>query len=204
MSSAPARSSATRRPTILTWQGVDAPRLESVRLVMMEGRLRASGRIIAAADPSRGVEAYNASFEGAIERSEAAGRLLLRTITADEERQVSLNRTEDGVWLIQVGQDAERKEFDGAIDVDVANAVIFNALPIRRLRLHRQAGEHEMAVVYVSLPDLSVRMVRQTYRTVSINSDGAVINVSRADLDADLVVDRDGLVIDYPGLARRV
>jgi hypothetical protein len=199
-----ARSSAmsARRPTILTWQGDHPPSLESLRLRVSEGRTRASGRMIAAGAEHR--EAFSASFEAAFDRSETAGRLLLRTATAEEERQVSLSRTEDGVWLVDHGQGAERNAFDGAIDVDVSGAVTFNALPIRRLGLHRQPGEHELPVVYVTLPELSIRLVRQTYRTVSINDTGAVINFSNADTNVDLVVDTDGLAIEFPGLARRV
>ncbi|HEU5470832.1 MAG TPA: putative glycolipid-binding domain-containing protein [Actinophytocola sp.] len=198
-------SQQPRRPVLLTWQRVQWPSLESVRLLYSGGRLRASGRIVAAANAATGVEAFNASFSAAVERAEEAGRLLLRTTTADEERQVSVSRTEDGVWLIDHGTGtAQRNAFDGAIDVDVAGAVTFNALPVRRLGLHREPGEHELPVLWVSLPDLSVRLVRQTYRTVSITPDGAVINYSDGELATDLTVDRDGMVVEFPGRARRI
>ena len=80
----------------------------------------------------------------------------------------------------------------------------FNALPIRRLGLHREPGEHELPVLFVSLPDLSVRLVHQTYRTVSVDENGAVINYLDADLGTDLTVDRDGMVVDFPARARRI
>ena len=139
---------------MMTWQGTASPRLESVRLLVSDGRLRASGRVVAAASPT--AEAYSASFEFSVARTGDVGRGLLRTITAEEERQISVGRTEDGVWLIDHGQGADRNEFDGAADVDVAGLVTFTSLPIRRLGLHRQAGEHELPVLYVSMPDLSV------------------------------------------------
>lgn len=189
---------------MLTWQRVVSPSLESVRLLFSEGRLRASGRIIAAANQAAGVEAFSASFSASVERADEAGRLLLRTTTADEERQVSLSRTEDGVWLVDHGHGAHRNAFDGAIDVDVAGAVTFNALPIRRLGLHREAGEHELPVVWVSLPDLSVSLVRQTYRTISIDDGGAVIRYADRDLTADLIVDVNGMVVEFPGRANRI
>jgi hypothetical protein len=189
---------------MLTWQRVVAPSLESVRLLFSEGRLRASGRIIAATDQRTETEAFSASFSASVERAEEAGRLLLRTTTADEERQVSLSRTEDGVWLVDHGHGAHRNAFDGAIDVDVSGAVTFNALPIRRLGLHREAGEYELPCVWVSLPDLTVTLVRQTYRTVSISEDGAVINYSDQHITADLTVDSNGMVVDFPGRAHRI
>jgi hypothetical protein len=189
---------------MLTWQRVVTPSLESVRLLFSEGRLRASGRIIAATNQATGTEAFSASFSASVERAEEAGRLLLRTTTADEERQVSLSRTEDGVWLVDHGNGAHRNAFDGAIDVDVSGAVTFNALPIRRLGLHREPGEYELPCVWLSLPDLTVTLVRQTYRTVSISEDGAVINYSDQSLTADLTVDANGMVVDFPGRARRI
>jgi uncharacterized protein len=195
-------SSPTRKPIMLTWQGTASPRLESVRLVVSDGRLRAAGRVVAAASPT--ADAYSASFEFSVARSGDVGKGLLRTITAEEERQISVGRTEDGVWLIDHGQGAARNEYDGAADVDVAGLVTFTALPIRRLGLHREPGTHELPVLYVSMPDLNVRLVHQTYRTVSTSEDGAVINYSVPGFTADITVDSDGMVIDYPDIATRV
>jgi len=187
---------------MMTWQGVAAPRLESVRLLVSDGRLRASGRVVAAASETS--EAYSASFEFSVARTGDVGKGLLRTTTADEERHISVGRTEDGVWLIDHGQSSARNEFDGAADVDVAGLVTFTSLPIRRLGLHREPATHELPVLYVSMPDLSVRLTHQTYRTVSTSAEGAVINYSVPDFTADLTVDREGLVVDYPGIATRI
>src|SRR5262249_21944567 len=150
-------------------------------------RLRAYGRIVAAANQATGVQAFNASFAASVESAEEAGRVMFRTTTADEETHMSLSRSEDGVWLIDHGDGTQqRSSFDGAVDIDVAGAVTFNALPIRRLNLHREAGEYELPVLMISLPDLSIRVVRQTYCTVSLDENGSVINYSDADLGADL------------------
>jgi uncharacterized protein len=189
---------------MLTWQRVASPSLESVRLLFSEGRLRASGRIIAAANQDDETEAFSGSFSASVERADEAARLLLRTTTADEERQVSLSRTEDGIWLVDHGHGAHRNAFDGAIDVDVTGAVTFNALPIRRLGLHREAASHEVPVLCVALPDLAVTLVRQTYRTVSIDEHGAVINYTDPNFSADLTVDPNGMIIDFPGRAHRI
>jgi hypothetical protein len=192
----------TRKGTILTWQGVSAPSLESVRLLVADDRLKASGRLIAAADGDK--EAFSTSFEVATDARGAFNRLLIRATTAEEERQISVNRTEDGLWLVDRGQGTERSTFGGALEVDVAGAVVFNALPIRRLGLHREAGEHELPVVYVSLPDLSVRVAQHTYTTVSIGEETSVVSRRDEKFTADLTVDSSGFVIEYPRLARRV
>ena len=195
---------AARKPAVLTWQGGPPTTLESVRLLFSDTRLRASGRLIAAADRDADREAFSASFEASIDKGEAAGRLLLRTTTGEAERQISLSRTEDGIWLVDYGSESTRDEFSGAVTVDVAGAVTFNTLPIRRLGVHRTAGEFEIPVVCVSMPDLSVTLITQTYRTVDITPEGAVVNFTRGDFTADITVDPEGIVIDYPGVARRV
>ncbi|MFI7675034.1 putative glycolipid-binding domain-containing protein [Actinophytocola sp. NPDC049390] len=184
----------------MTWQGTNRTSLESVRLFVSDGRLRASGRLIVASETP-----YSASFEFTAARKGDVGRGLLRTTAADTERSVSVGRTEDGIWLIDDGNGATaRNEFEGAVDVDVAGSVTFTALPIRRLGLHRRAGEVELPVLYVSMPDLAVKLVRQTYRTVEITDDGAVINYTDAHRSADIVVDKDGLPVTYPDVAQRL
>jgi len=190
----------TRKPIIVTWQGTDRTSLESVRLFVSDGRLRASGRLVVAAE-----SAFSASFEFTASRAGDVGRGLLRTTASDTERQISVGRTEDGIWLIDHGKGAtERNEFDGAADVDVAGSLTFTALPIRRLGLHREMATAELPVLYISMPDLTVTLVRQTYRTVSITDDGAVINYTDDHRSADIVVDRDGLPVEYPGVATRL
>jgi uncharacterized protein len=189
----------TRKPIVVTWQGTTRTSLESVRLFVSDGRLRASGRLIVAQD-----RPFSSSFEFTVARSGDVGRGLLRTTAADTERSISVGRTQDGMWLIDRGEGAERNAFDGAVDVDVAGSVTFTALPIRRLGLHREPGEAELPVLYISTPDLTVTLVRQTYRTVSITEDGAVINYKDAHRDADIVVDSDGLPVTYPDVATRL
>jgi uncharacterized protein len=187
----------SRKPIIVTWQGTSRTSLESVRLFVSDGRLRASGRLV--------VADFSASFEFTASRAGDVGRGLLRTTAADSERQISLGRTEDGVWLVDHGKGAtERNEFEGALDVDVAGSVTFTALPIRRLGLHRTPATAELPVLYVSMPDLTVTLVRQTYRTVSITDTGAIINYTDANRTADIEVDRDGLPLHYPGVADRL
>jgi hypothetical protein len=187
---------------MVTWQGLTGPRMESARLVLSEQRIKGSGRVVAAA--IEGKEAYNASFELSVGENGVVSRLLLRSATAEEERTMSLSRTEDGMWIVDRGRGAERRDFEGALDVNLQSSVLFNALPVRRLGLHREAGEHELPVVWVSLPDLSVSLVRERYRTISVDENGSVLALDRGDASVELSVDSNGLVVEYPGLARRV
>ncbi|WP_158852393.1 putative glycolipid-binding domain-containing protein [Saccharothrix deserti] len=185
---------------MVTWQGYDVPRLEQVRFLLSERKLRASGRLVTAG-PS---EQFSGSFEVSVGETGAVTRLLLRTSTVSEERQISVSRSSEGIWLVDSGQGAERADFDGAVDVDVQFAVLFNAIPIRRLNLQHEEGDHEIPVVYVTLPDLSVQLVRQRYRTVSLGEDRSVVSFTHGEFEQDITVDRTGLVVDYPRIAYRI
>ncbi|WP_084467840.1 putative glycolipid-binding domain-containing protein [Actinokineospora inagensis] len=193
-----------RNPSVVTWQGTAPTSLESVRLLLGDGRVRASGRLIVAADPSSGGEPYSASYEASLDKGEESVRLLLRTTTAEQERQISLSRAEDGTWLVDHGQNSTRDTFGGSVTVHVAGALTFTTLPVRRLGLHRTPGEFEIPVVHVSLPDLRVRLASQTYRTVSVDERGAVIAFSQGEFSTELTVDPEGVVVDFPGVATRV
>ncbi len=195
------RSPAARRPEMITWQGLHEPRLEQVRLLLSSDlRLRASGRLVAAGPD----EQFNASFEVSVGESGQVNRLLLRTATVLEERQCSLSRTEDGAWLVDHGQGSKRETFNDALDVDVQFSVLFNAIPIRRLGLHREEGEHNLPVVRVSLPDLTVRAVTQTYKTISVGDEVSVVRFKSGGFEQNIKVDQNGLVVEYPLISKRI
>jgi len=187
---------------MLTWLSADAPRLEGVRVVLGERRMRATGAVVSTANS--GEPAFSATYSLSTGETGVVSRVSVRAVNAEGERQVTLNRSEDGMWLVDYGQGSQRTDFDGAVDVDVSACVLFNAIPVRRLRLHEEPGEHSLPVVYVRLPKLSVHLVRQTYRGVVAADRPPVVSFQQDDFTADLTVDADGLVVDYPGLARRV
>jgi hypothetical protein len=83
---------------------------------------------------------------------------------------------------------------------------MLNTVPIRRLGLHKAAGEHTLTTVFVSLPELAVSQVTEVYRTVSVLGDSghALIELRRGELVVELVVDADGVLASYPGVATRL
>jgi uncharacterized protein len=186
---------------MLAWAGVDCLRLEAARVVLGERGLRATGSLVNA--QQEGIEAYSASYSLATDEACVAQRLTVRTARAQGEQHVTLTRSEEGVWLVDHGQGAARTHFGGALDVDLGFSPLFNALPIRRLSLHRGAARHDLPVVFVALPSLEVCRVSQTYRTVSLG-EPAVVGISSDSWEAEFTVDADGLVLEYPGVARRV
>ena len=185
---------------MLAWAGVDGLRLEATRVVLGERGMRATGSMVSAARED--VETYSASYSLTTDELGVVQRLTVRTTRAQGEQHVAITRSEEGIWLVDHGQGAARSNFGGALDVDLAFSPLFNALPVRRLGIHRGAPKDELSVVFVALPSLEVCRVAQTYRPVSVG-EPAVVSISSDSFEAELTVDADGLVLEYPGLAHR-
>ena len=77
-------------------------------------------------------------------------------------------------------------------------------MPILRHRLQQGGEFHDFEMAWVSLPDLNVRASLQRYSFVRKDEKLAVIRYQSRDGDfqADLTVDGDGIVLDYPGIGR--
>lgn len=184
--------------SMLTWQADDKVGLEGVRLLLLGGGLRALGRMVRAE--------FTASYRLVVDDTGVLHRVSITSATHERERHLTLNRSEEGNWLADSSSGSNQRSYDGALDVDLAHSVLFNSLPIRRLGLHRDAGDVTVKMVYVTLPDLEVQLVDQRYHTVStLDADGrAVVGFSWDEFSADIAVDPDGVVLAYPGVATRL
>lgn len=137
--------------------------------------------------------------------------LLLRSgwefqnLTLDTARpgfpQLSLSRR-NGAWTNVTTGDA-LPELDGCIDIDIAATPFTNSLPIHRLALREGAGA-EILVAHLAAPDFVPKPVRQRYTCLSQGRRYRFESLDGSGFTADLEVDGDGLVGDYPGLFRRV
>ena len=186
-------------PAILTWRAHNLPRMESVRVQLSGNRIKAYGRIVSAATET--TPAFSASYDLVTDEAGGTKRLSMTVTLAERERQLSIARDEENMWLVQdpTGQ-TSRAAYDGALDVDVVFSPFFNALPIRRTALHRRIDSLILPVVYVWLPELEVKPA-----TLSYSSEGdGVINLQSPVANTPLSVDDDGFIVEYPGLAERI
>ena len=131
------------------------------------------------------------------------GRLRSATLSVtDDAGSRGLDLVADGAGHWRDGTNGALPALDGCLDIDIWPTPFTNAFPIRRTPF--AIGERRMVrVAWVEAPALTVRPVPQAYtrlrdrlyRFESLDGSGFV---------ADLAVDGDGLVIDYPGLFARV
>jgi hypothetical protein len=198
VSAAQSEENESAWPAILTWRAHDVPRMESVRVQLSGNRIKAYGRIVAAAAGTH--PAFSASYDLVTDERGATDRLSLTVTLAERERQLSIARDDENMWLVQnhTGQ-TTRAAYDGALDVDVVFSPFFNALPIRRTGLYQRTDSVALPVVYVSLPDLAVGPA-----TISYSSAADGIKLHSPAADTTVTVDSDGFILDYPGLAERI
>jgi hypothetical protein len=172
--------------------------MESVRVQLSGNRIKAYGRIVAAATASH--PAFSASYDLVTDESGATKRLSLTVTLAERERQLSIARDEENMWLVQQHTgETNRAAYGGALDVDVIFSPFFNALPIRRTGLYERSESVVLPVVYVRLPELSVDEA-----TISYSSAPDGIKLHSPVAETKVTVDSEGFILDYPGLAERI
>jgi len=173
--------------------------MESARVQLSGKRIKAVGRIVAAATATN--PAFGAFYEVQTDESGATKRFGLTVTLAERERQLAIARDDENMWLVTDHQGESRAPYDGALDLDVVFSPFFNALPIRRLGVHERADSVTLPVVYVHVPEMTVSAA-----TVSYTSAGRLdgIKLRSPVADTTVRVDADGFIVDYPGLAERI
>ncbi|MBV9537679.1 MAG: putative glycolipid-binding domain-containing protein [Acidisphaera sp.] len=116
-----------------------------------------------------------------------------------EERRLDLRADGEGNWRDGGGQAVAALQ--GCVDIDVSATPFTNTLPIRRLGLAPQTAV-DIIVAYVAVPALTVASALQRYTCLETGRRYRYEGPLRR-FTAELCVDQDGLVLDYPGLFRR-
>lgn len=127
-------------------------------------------------------------------------RELTMTLSGKEgEKQLELSGDGKGNWSDSSGP---LPGLDSCTDLDINLTPLTNTLPIRRLNL--TSGEfRDLRVAYVAVPELSVRPVTQRYTRLTRPEGSTEYRYQSGAFQADLPVDADGFVLDYPGIWHR-
>ena len=120
--------------------------------------------------------------------------------TNGSTRSLDLRTDGEGHWWARNGSPID--ELDGCIDIDIWPTPFTNTFPIRRNGM--SIGERrEFQMAWVFAPDLTVRPQRQAYTRLAERL-YLFENLDGSGFKADLPVDDDGVVLDYPELFERV
>ncbi|WP_265522869.1 putative glycolipid-binding domain-containing protein [Oerskovia flava] len=195
------------------WVGEDDPaRIDAASVLLEPDRLRAVGT-------SRSAD-YTTSWSLVTDTGWRTQRLEVTAYGFGWSRGLALLRDPDDGWrattwaagsadLPPAGIEDAASLVD-AVDCDLGLCPVTNTMPMLRLGLPGDAegGEHSLVMAWVEVPSLRVLRSDQRYAArapVDPATGLGVVRYSSASRDfiADLTVDADGLVVDYPGLARR-
>lgn len=179
------------------WISIDERSIEHLHLEENGAGFAADGLIIRLGDDASHRLRYR--IEG-----DAAWRirkLLLRKVE-ETAPAVVLHSDGDGRWTDEAGERVPA--LDGCRDVDIQASPFTNTLAIRRLAL-TPGDAAEICVAFVTVPELEVHAFRQRYTRLNTSPQGTVYRYEslESDFAADLPVDADGLLIEYPGYFRR-
>ena len=151
---------------------------------------------------------YRLNYKIKIESNWQARKLTLEVNTAEGTTSRML-RT-DGIGHWRDDTTAMLTELNGCLDIDIQATPFTNLLPIRRLK--QKAGQqNEIGVVYIEVPSLQISAKRQRYTCLDPLRPAAAGVAGRylyegpiGEFKAELPVEADGMVTDYPDLFRRV
>jgi len=180
------------------WTPWEGPGLEHLHLRQERGSIVADGVIIGLAEGAPFRVRYTIACDDRW-RLRAADVVSL----GNDRRELHLRADGTGVWTNEAGQPLP--DLAGCIEVDISATPFTNTLPIRRLDL-RPGDSRDVPVAYIAIPDFTLRQVPQRYTRLDARADEALYLYEGLlwDFRAELPVDGDGVVTDYPGLFRRV
>jgi hypothetical protein len=178
------------------WSAWDGPGLGHLRLAIRDSGVVADGLVVGVAEG----QPYRLSYEVRCDRLWRVRAA--RVGVPGEPPKVELLSDGEGNWT---GPDGRAVAYlEGCGYVDVSETPFTNTLPIRRLGL--APGESaEISVAYFDGTELQPWPEPQRYTRLETGDGGGRYRFESLDggFTADLPVDSDGLVLDYPGRFRR-
>jgi hypothetical protein len=142
--------------------------------------------------------AAEARYELACDNAFRTRRAHVAVREAGGERTLHIT-AENGRWY---ANGRENQAVQGALDIDLGWSPSTNTLPIRRLNLAVGQSSGGFTAAWVRFPELTLEPLRQEYlrlsdRTYRYSSRGGAFT-------AQLLVDGDGVVLDYESFWQRV
>ena len=179
------------------WSAWDNSGLEHLRLAIRKDAVVADGMVLGVSEGRPFRIAYEV-------RCDRLWRVrAVRVGIPGTQPRVDLLSDGEGNWTASDGRPVTYLE--GCEYVDISVTPFTNTLPIRRLGLAPKESA-EISVAYVEGTELQARPEPQRYTCLEKGDGGGLYRFLSLDggFTADLTVDSDGLVLDYPELFRRV
>lgn len=182
------------RKVAARWRSREGAGVDHVEIGPEGGGIVARGTIVG---ERGGAEPYGVQYR--ID-CDAAWRVRALALGTNAGHEIRLVADGDGRWTNEAGE--RLPAFDGCIDVDLAGTPFTNILPIRRLDW-REGERRELRMLYVPFDSFAPTVDGQIYTCLEPGRRFLYEAADRS-FSAELVVDEDGLVTDYPALFSRM
>jgi uncharacterized protein len=193
----------------LVWTGVEEWLAETAAVELGDDGLRAIGTQIGS-DPVP----FRVDYRLEAPENFVTKELELTATAEGWRRHLLLRHDGSGAWTAEVEDDGdvpggpwdgELPDLSSAKDIDIQNSPLTNTMPILRHGF-QDGGSGEFVMAFVLTPTLRVEASRQGYEHLRHGDGGAIVRYLSlgSDFRADLELDRNGLLVFYPRLARRV
>jgi hypothetical protein len=106
----------------------------------------------------------------------------------------------EALHLELVGERTLEIELNGADFFDLGWSPLFNSLPVIRDQLLEPGPPRDYLMRWIDVPSLEVSMSEQRYEPLA--GDG-VVRFRARDFVSDLTFDKEGFVVNYPGIGAR-
>jgi hypothetical protein len=182
----------------VVWESLDGPGVEHLRLSQSAAGLVASGVV----NSMRPQYAFRLHYVVSAGPDWRVNEITLN-LAAPTTSELHLHCDEQLHWRHHDGEPVP--ELDGCAIVDISATPFTNTLAIRRGDLE-PGQSRQFDVAYFAVPELRFSRVRQRYTCLERGPSGGRYRYEGlgSGFSAELRVDADGLVIDYPGLFRRL
>jgi hypothetical protein len=123
---------------------------------------------------------------------------LIYTWLGWEEHSITMKKNLSGIWE-RNGREAN--SFSECTDIDITLTPFTNTLPIKRMSF--EIGETKtITVIYIDIAKQTIEPAMQIYTRLSQNV--YRFETASGDFSAEITVDEDGFVTDYPTLFNRL
>jgi hypothetical protein len=180
-----------KTPQEMVWQGIFSQTTEYCRITADNENISYAGVVVGAS------QGKPVDISYALE-TDSAFNLLTVSIQALDQPWLILRRTGKH-W--QDGKGKLLPEFDACTDIDISLTPLTNTFPIRKMHMAVGASK-TVEVIYIDALTGGLKPVAQKYSRLSANVYGYE-NLASG-FTADLTVDNEGFVIDYPGAWRQI
>ena len=174
-----------------------------------------NGTTLAASGLAIGTEPapYRLEYQLVTAEGYVTTRLAVRTEGPGWRRALVLERAASGLWtctghsegdLDRPDPGGDSAQLAGALDCDLGLSPLTNSMPVLRHRLHESGGARDFLMAWVAVPELAVYPSQQRYTFVRREPRARIVRFQSLDTDftADIMFDEQGVVLDYPGIAR--